>query len=53
MRFGQSYKSTAEETFNAINSKGSYENFTENRKSLQNSDEDFDNITLDKVAESE
>ena len=45
-------KSIAGETFNAISSKGSYENLTENMKSLQNSNEDFDNITLDKVAES-
>ena len=45
-------KSIAGETVNAISSKGSYENLTENMKSLQNSNEDFNNITLDKVAES-
>lgn len=45
-------KSTAGETFNAVSCEGSFKNLTENRKSLQNSDEDVDSITLGKVAES-
>ena len=45
-------KLTEGETFNAISSEGSFKNLTENKKNLQNADEDLDNITLDNVAES-